>query len=206
MTPSGPTAPLDWAEVRRRVEAARQAMERGWSASPEETRRILRKRAQALAVETLEAAAGPAPTKWVTFLLADETYGIELSFVREVSMLHALTPLPCTPPFVLGVANVRGQTLSILDLRKFFELPAGEANPQNRLIILQWGEMELALITDAIVGVRAMHPHELRPAPPTLTGVREAYLKGVTTEQLVLLDGERLLSDRKIVVDEHVEP
>ncbi len=198
-------APVDWAEVHRRVEAARQALERGWAPAAGQTRHILRERAKALSAEAAEAPAGAAPLGVLVFLLSDETYAIELPFVREVFPLRAFTTLPCTPPFVLGLANVRGRILSIIDLRKFFELPEKGATEQNRLVVLQRGDMELNILAEAVLGVSAIRPDELQATLPTLTGVRETYFKGVTAGRLVLLDGERLLSGGNLVVNEHVE-
>jgi len=91
--------------------------------TPAEKRAILKKRAQVLArAPKREDEAGEC-LEVVEFLLAYEQYGIESSYIREVYPLKDLTPLPCTPPFVLGIINVRGQILSVIDLKKIFDLP-----------------------------------------------------------------------------------
>src|ERR1700712_5225839 len=85
--------------------------------------RILRERARLLArVPESEPVAG-AVLELLEFSLAQERYAVENRFVREVCPLKELTPLPCTPPFLLGVVNVRGRILPVLDLKKFFDLP-----------------------------------------------------------------------------------
>lgn len=167
--------------------------------SPEEQRRILRERALALArePEREEAAVG---LEVVEFLLAYERYGIESSYIREVYPLKDLTPLPCTPPFVLGIMNVRGKILSVIDIRKFFDLPQKGLTDLNRVIIVHDDFMEFGILADAILGVRLIPVRELQPSLPTLTEVRADYLKGVTEERLVVLDGGAILSDRRIVV------
>jgi len=169
--------------------------------SPEEQRLILRERALALAREP-EKEETAASLEVVEFLLAYERYGIESSYIREVYPLKDLTPLPCTPPFVLGIMNVRGKILSVIDIRKFFDLPQKGLTDLNKVIIVHDDFMEFGILADAILGVRLIPVRELQPSLPTLTEVRADYLKGVTEERLVVLDGGAILSDRRIVVHE----
>ena len=109
---------VDWREVRRRLEAARAAIERVWAPAPEEAKRILKARAQALAREPEQAQAADDTSRSWNFSWP-ETYGFETRYVREVYPLENLTPLPCTPAFVLGIVNLRGEILSVIDIRKF---------------------------------------------------------------------------------------
>jgi purine-binding chemotaxis protein CheW len=199
-----PPATVDWDAVRRQIEAGRQMTERGWAPSAEAQRRILRARADALAVPPAAPRSAEETLAAVTFLLAGETYAIELSFVREVHPLTSFTPLPGTPGFVLGIVNVRGQILSLIDLRHFFELPKVGLSELNKLIILQGNDMELGILADAVPGVQAIPRDEIQSGLPTLNGIRQAYLKGVTAERLVVLDGGRILADRSLVVQEQV--
>lgn len=196
---------IDWAEVRRRVDAARLATERGWAPLPEERRRILKERARALAAVAVEQPAAETMVEVVKFLLAGETYGIELAFVREVHPLKAFTPLPCTPAFVLGIVNVRGEMLAVVDIKKFFDLPEKGLTDLNKVIVLQSGDMVFGILADAINGVCDIPLVGIQPSLPTLTGIREEYLRGVTAEHIVILDAGKLLTDEKIVVQEQVE-
>ena len=84
--------------------------------------RILKARTVALAQELVENAAEGEQIEIVEFLLADERYAIESAYIGEVYPLKDLTPLPCAPSFVLGIINMRGKILSIIDLRIFFEM------------------------------------------------------------------------------------
>ncbi|MFA7383924.1 MAG: chemotaxis protein CheW [Desulfurivibrionaceae bacterium] len=169
--------------------------------SPEEQRLILGERALALAREP-EKEETAASLEVVEFLLAYERYGIESSYIREVYPLKDLTPLPCTPPFVLGIMNVRGKILSVIDIRKFFDLPQKGLTDLNRVIIVHDDFMEFGILADAILGVRLILVRELQTSLPTLTEIRADYLKGVNEERLVVLDGGAILSDRRIVVYE----
>lgn len=194
----------DWNDIHSRLETARKAVERNWSPGPGETKRILKARAEALAQEPRRAQEPEDAFEVIEFHLAYEKYGVESSYVREVYPLKDLTPLPCTPPFVLGIINVRGQILSVVDIKKFFDLPEKGLTDLNKVIILRFESMEFGILADLITGTRMISAGELQPSLPTLTGIREEYLKGVTGDRTVILDAGKLLSDRKIVVHEQV--
>ena len=170
---------------------------------PQPWQSILKTRAQALA-QTPEQVATTECLEVVTFLLAYETYGIETAWVREVYPLKELTPLPCTPPFVAGIVNVRGQVISVIDIKKFFDLPERGLTDLNKVIILSDGVMEFGILADAVVDVRNIPLEKIQSGLPTLTGIREDYLRGVTAERLVILDAAKLLTDGNIVVHEEV--
>jgi purine-binding chemotaxis protein CheW len=176
-----------------------------FSLTPAEKRTILKKRAQALArVPQGEGAVGEC-LEVVEFLLAYEKYGIESSYIREVYPLKDLTPMPCTPPFVLGIINVRGQILSVIDLKKFFDLPEKGLTDLNRVIIIQTENMEFGILADAIYSIRLIPIREIQPSLPTLTGIRAEYLRGVTGDRLVVLNVAKILSDPGLVVHEEVQ-
>lgn len=195
---------IDWGEVHGRVEAAQAALEAGLQQGTEERRQILRERAKVMAREAEKAKAG-AHLEVVEFGLADETYAFESIHVREVHPLQELTVLPCAPRFVQGVVNVRGQILSVVDLKKFFDLPDQGLSDLNRILILHSAEMEFGILADAIPGTRRIRLSELQTSLPTLTEVRQEYLKGVTEDRTVILDAEKLLADPDLIVHEEVE-
>lgn len=198
------TVPVDWHEVRRRLEKAHGAIEHVWTPSSAETRRVLMARAQALGRVPEAAETAGEHVEVVEFVLAHERYAIESRYIREVAPLENLTPLPCTPAFVLGIVNLRGEILSVIDIKKFFELPEQGLTDLNKIIVLQSGGMLFGILADAIAGVRRIPVAGIQPSLPTLTGIREEYLRGVTPERLVVLDAERLLTDENIVVQEQV--
>jgi purine-binding chemotaxis protein CheW len=167
----------------------------------DETKRVLKARAKALAREPEKRESG-AVVEVVEFKLAGERYAIESAFLREVQPLKDLTPVPCTPPFVRGIVNLRGRILVVIDLKDFFDLPIQGLHDLHRVLIVQNADMELGILADAVVGNRSVPLSALQPALPTLTGIRAAYLKGVTADRLVVLDAEKILTDETIVVNE----
>jgi purine-binding chemotaxis protein CheW len=166
---------------------------------------ILRARARALARPPAPVPAEETSLDVLEFRLAQERYALETRYVREVYPLKDLTPLPCTPPFVLGIVNVRGRILPVLDLKKLFDLPEQGVTDLHRIILIEGNGMECGLLADATVGVRSIPLDSLQPSLPAFTGIRSAFLKGVTAERLVVLDVARILADPKIIVDEEVE-
>ena len=195
---------VDWTEVRARLDAAQAAGERAWTPGPDETKRILHERALALAAEPGRTQILAGSIEVLEFLLAHERYAVETCHVREVYPLENLTPLPCTPAFVLGIVNLRGEIVSVIDLRKFFDLAQTGLPDLNKVMVLESGNMVFGILADAILGVRRIAPAGIQPSLPTLTGIREKYLKGITPERTVVLDAAKLLADEDIVVQEQV--
>ena len=124
--------------------------------------------------------------------------------VREVVPISELTPVPCTPAFILGIISLRGQILSVIDIKKLFVLPEKGITQLNKVIVLSSGDMEFGVLADEVAGSGRVRADSLKTLP-TLTGVREEYLKGITGDGLLVLDAGRLLNDKSIVVSETVE-
>lgn len=195
---------IDWHEVKQRQEAARIATEQIWAPTAENASRILQARAQTLAREALPVEAANASIEVIEFILAHERYAVASEYVREVYPLEELTPLPCTPAYVLGIINLRGEILSVIDIKKFFDLPAKGITDLNKVIVLESEGMVFGILADVISGVRRILRAGIQPSLPTLTGIRENYLLGVTAERVVILDAEKLLSDEKLIVQEEI--
>lgn len=190
---------LDWADILGRIEKASEA---GASRLSEAGKKqILRERARRFASAPADGPDKKTDTlECVEFSLAHERYALETFHVREICALNDLTPVPLTPSFVLGIMNLRGGVLSVINLKRFFELPEKGITDLNKVIVLGSPEMEFGVLADSITGVRAVGTDELTPGLVTLTGIREDYLKGVTPDRLIVLDGGRLLSDKNMIV------
>jgi purine-binding chemotaxis protein CheW len=171
----------------------------------EEKKKILRARARELASTGEKEKTAGEFIEIVEFMLAYEKYGIESCYVREIHTLRELTPVPCTPPFVLGIINVRGQIVSIIDIKKFFDLPERGLTDLNKVIIIHDDTMEFGILADSILGVRTLPDEAIQAPLSTLTGIRSEYLRGVTNEPIVVLDGAKILSAKSLVVHEEVE-
>ncbi|HEY2922965.1 MAG TPA: chemotaxis protein CheW [Candidatus Binatia bacterium] len=187
------------------LEAGERASQEPRAPSAEERKKILKARAQELGRDGENGKTIGESIEIVEFMLAYEKYGIESSYVREIHALKELTPVPCTPPFVLGIINVRGQIVSVIDMKKFFDLPERGLTDLNKVIIVHDDTMEFGILADSILGVRTISTEEIQPPLPTLTGIQAAYLRGVTKEPTVVLDGAKMLSSRNLRVHEEIE-
>jgi purine-binding chemotaxis protein CheW len=170
-----------------------------------EKQQLLKARARELARNGEKEKPVGESIEVVEFLLAYEKYGIESSYVREIYPLRELTPVPCTPPFVLGIINVRGEIVSVIDMKKFFDLPERGLTDMNKVIIVHDDKMEFGILADAILGVRSILREDIQPSLPTLTGIRAEYLQGMTKEPLVVLDTAKILSAKNLVVHDEME-
>ena len=198
------TGNIDWNEVRRRLERTQNLLNSREVQKPAAIKKILRERAGELSREDGDAAEERKCLEVLEFILGYEKYGIESTFVAEVYKINEYTPLPGTLPFVLGIINLRGRIISVIDLKRIFELPDRGLSDLDKVIVLRNQEMEFGILADVILGVVEIPLDELLTFLPTLTGVRQKYLKGVTGERVVVLDAERLLEDKSILVQEEV--
>jgi purine-binding chemotaxis protein CheW len=167
-----------------------------------EIRTILKDRAIAMAREPEQKRSVSETIEIVAFTLAAETYAIESAFVREVYPLKDFTPLPGVPSYILGIINVRGQILPVIDLKKFFNLPEKGLGDLNKVIILCDDLMEFGILADVVHGTRTVDPEDIQNVPLTVSGIGEDYIKGVTTENLIILNAENILNDKKIIVNQ----
>jgi purine-binding chemotaxis protein CheW len=188
-----PTAPIDWQAVQEKLAHLHSATQQTKGLSSEKKLTILKSRAQALARTPEETTASGQQIDITEFCLGDETYAFPSTVVREVYPLKGLTPLPCTPSFVLGVINVRGRIFPIVDLTALFGLAKQYVSEQSTAILLKVDNFEVGIVTNTVLGVRSLPHSEIHPPLSTLANSRARYLQGITTEGLIVLDAAKLL-------------
>jgi purine-binding chemotaxis protein CheW len=160
---------------------------------------ILEARAYALAnQETAEDTILGEAT--LIFQLGDGRYGVSARLVREVQPLAGYTPLPCTPPFVLGLINLRGRLLAGLDIRPLLGSPVDTPCPGAALLIISAGGMEVGLLADEVVEIRSCAT-QLSPALSSAEGQVVTWVRGIDGGRTVLLDIALLLADPRLVVN-----
>ena len=162
---------------------------------------ILARRAEELARETPSESPDRARLDVALFELANEIHAIELACIKEIYPLRDLTPVPHTPDFIAGIVNFRGQILSVVDLRKFFDLPGDGVADSDRIVVLESQAMTFGILANAVREAGSVYLNDLRSDLPTLTDIRARYLKGVTRDGIVVLDGNKLLNDENMIVE-----
>lgn len=193
-----------WETMHLRLSEASRKFRDNLEITPAEKEFLLQSRARKLAQPDLPDHA-EQPVEVVEFRLSNERYAIESTYISEVYPLKSLTPIPGAPAFILGVINVRGQIVSVMDLKIFFQLPQVGLNDLNRVIILKNDEMEIGILAEEVMGALTILPSELQTGLPTLTGVRADFLSGVLPDRLIILDAAKLLGDEKIIVNQSPE-
>ncbi|MDO9548671.1 MAG: chemotaxis protein CheW [Candidatus Marinimicrobia bacterium] len=173
------------------------------SEEPKKTE-ILKSRARQLAQEPKTTDKDEALFQVLEFTLAEEHYGIELQYIIEVYPMKPFTILPGTPAFLLGIINLSGKILSVIDIRKFFELPEKGFSDLNKIILVNSGDMDLGILAESVIGDRTVSLKSLQTKLPTLNDIRINYLKGVTEDRLIILDIPKLLADKKIIIHDEI--
>lgn len=131
----------------------------------------------------------------LTFELGTEHYGVDVMTVYGVRTINRVTRVPGTPAFYKGVVNVRGQVITVMDLRLFFNIAVGdEARAPDELVVVRAAGLEIGLLAHNVEGVRMIPTTALEPVD------NMRYALGVTTDRLVMLDVQRLLQDEQLVV------
>jgi purine-binding chemotaxis protein CheW len=186
-----PRAPVNWAEIRRRLEAVGRSLAGETAASPERTREVLLERARALARPAVSTPAGDR-LELVTFTLANETYALESRSVMAVFRLTDLSPLPGAEPPVSGLTVWRGELLTILDLRPLVGLSVTALNDLSRVVVLGAERPEFGVLADAVLQIVSLPATAVEPLPQG-GPAKHDYLRGMTRAAVLVLDGERLL-------------
>ncbi|MGY3802802.1 chemotaxis protein CheW [Pigmentibacter ruber] len=164
----------------------------------EKEQEILKKRAVELAISLDEEKTNFETVEIVEFQLSDERYAIESTSVREVYSLKEFTQLPSIPKYILGVMNIRGEVITVVDLKNLFEIPKKELQTLQKVIVIEQNNLVLGILVDNIVGVYLLNKSEIKQGVPTLTDIRSEFLLGVTKDQLVIIDAIKFINDIKL--------
>ncbi|MFZ0871480.1 MAG: chemotaxis protein CheW [Rhodanobacter sp.] len=137
-----------------------------------------------------------AATQYLTVNLADEEYGIDILAVREIRGWSSVTRIPQAPGYVLGVLNLRGAIVPVLDLRLRFGLSREEYTGTTVTVIITVAGRLFGIVVDAVSDVLDVEQNNVRPVPDMGTAVDTEYLKGLTSigeRMVLLLDADKLL-------------
>ncbi|WP_198244695.1 chemotaxis protein CheW [methane-oxidizing endosymbiont of Gigantopelta aegis] len=143
--------------------------------------------------------------QWVTFYLGDEKYGINVMQVQEVLRYSEIAPVPGAPNYVLGIINLRGNVVTVIDTRNRFGLPSKETDDASRVVIIETEKHIIGILVDSVAEVVELKASEIETAPNVGNEESSKYIQGVTSrdnELLILVDLNKLLSeDEKAELD-----
>lgn len=143
--------------------------------------------------------------QFLTFLLEEQEYGLEIFKIKEIRGYSSITPIPNVPAHVRGVMNLRGTVLPVIDLRMKFNLDAVEYNRFTVIVIASVGEKTVGLLVDAVSDVLTIAQDSIRPAPDFGTSVETRFIHGVFQSRdrlVVALELEQLLRNGELAIPE----
>lgn len=136
----------------------------------------------------------------VEFILTPEKYALEEEFVAEAIWIKDYTPIPGTPAFVMGVINLRGRIVSLINLKNLLNIKERGLADMSKVLVLKNNNMEFGIVTDSIIGNKILDLKTLSPPPINLNRTGLDFLKGVDPNGLILLNALAILNSQKIVV------
>ncbi len=138
--------------------------------------------------------------QWVTFHLESEKYGIKVMQVQEVLRMTEIAPVPGAPHYVLGIINLRGNVVTVIDTRRRFGLPDVENDDETRIVIIEANNNVVGILVDSVAEVVDLKMSEIETAPNVGNDESSKYIQGVSSrenELLILVDVNKLLSDEE---------
>ncbi|MCQ8877868.1 chemotaxis protein CheW [Pseudoalteromonas shioyasakiensis] len=138
--------------------------------------------------------------QWVTFKLESETYGVNVMQVQEILRYTEIAPVPGAPSYVLGIINLRGNVVTVIDTRARFGLMSAEATDNSRVLIIEAEEQVIGILADSVAEVVYLRSSEIDSAPNIGTEESAKFIQGVSNrdgELLILVDLNKLLNDEE---------
>jgi purine-binding chemotaxis protein CheW len=163
----------------------------------------------AISASGADKSATETSAQYLTFMLAGEEYGVDILRVQEIKGWDKVTRIPHTPDYVLGVINLRGAVVPILDLRRRFGLEAIDFGPTTVVIVMRVGsgrdERTVGVVVDAVSEVYNVEAADTKPPPDVCGSIDTVFVKALATleeKMLILLDIDRLIANS--ITDEPV--
>ncbi len=146
------------------------------------------------------AANNDEVLQWVTYKLGEETYGINVMQVQEVLRHTEIAPVPGAPDYVLGIINLRGNVVTVIDTRSRFGLPPSDITDNTRIVIIESDDQVVGILVDSVAEVVYLRSSEIDSAPNVGTEESAKFIQGVSNrdgELLILVDLNKLLNDEE---------
>lgn len=174
--------------------------------TPEAEAKILAGRAEKLKrAHTIEETGEQISV--LIFQLSSEFFALETQYVSEVRVLSEVTPVPCTPDFVLGITNIRGAVFSVIDIRGSFNLEDRPVTDRSMFLMIQWKGIELCLLADAVIEKINLPRSEVK----TMTGGNREHMSSFVSgffirndNKITLISWDNYVSHSNIIVNEEV--
>jgi purine-binding chemotaxis protein CheW len=190
---------LNWEEAYARLDRLAKATESANTRTPEEAQALLDARARELARPAVPERASGTLLEVARFRSGGQEYALETRFVHEVLRSVELTPLPGAPPLLRGLTLLRGEVLPVVELGPLFGRPV--SGHGSGVLLIGLGRADLGLSVESVEEVTLLSRDTLLPAPATLAAEAVRLVSGIHREGTLLLEGEALLGDSRLVFD-----
>lgn len=195
-----PDGSIDWEAIKSLLSAGDFISESD-QLDHEHRQAILEARAHKLA-QVPEQAPDTEQVLQILYLqLGNETFAIETKYVVEVLNKCSTVRLPDAPAFVVGVTNLRGEILAVMDLKGLFEIKSAEPANTSQVIVLGLEQVEFGVLADEVTEVGVETIKAVMPVPPSIAKSGRRFLRGVTSDAKLILDGKSLLECADFIVD-----
>ena len=173
-------------------------------AYPPEIQQILEARAAELARPQTSDDEGHDTISLAIVRLGSERYGIDLSTISEIKPLETVTPMPATPPFWLGLVNLRGDLVPLLELGRYLGQPVDAASEERggQVVLVRGNDLKIGLRVDEVPEVRVVRLADIGPSLVEAITDRPNVYAGLAPDLVAVLDIEALLSDTALVVQD----
>ncbi|SEM72410.1 CheW protein [Pseudomonas sp. ok272] len=138
--------------------------------------------------------------QWVTFKLDNETYGINVMRVQEVLRYTEIAPVPGAPSYVLGIINLRGNVVTVIDTRQRFGLMNAEISDNTRIVIIEADKQVVGIMVDSVAEVVYLRQSEIETAPNVGNDESAKFIQGVcnkNNELLILVELDKMMSEEE---------
>jgi purine-binding chemotaxis protein CheW len=174
--------------------------------TPEMEQKILFERAERLRkVDAVEETGEKIDL--VIFQLANEYFGIEAQYISEIRPVGEITPVPCTPDFVLGITSVRGSIYSVLDIRKSFGVEDRAVTDESMFIVTSWKNIEVCILADVVSEKRSILKSNVKPMVGGAKNINAAYINGfvmMNQNMITLINWDTYVTQANVIVNEEV--
>jgi purine-binding chemotaxis protein CheW len=138
----------------------------------------------------------------VIFVVDNILFSLDASIIQEVVQVKKITPVHHAPTYIIGVMNLRGRVVTVIDLGTRLEMQQVEINDQSRILIVEWKQEYIGVLVSSVSEVVQIEKGDIKPSPGNLNGVQQEFITGVFKRMdqthASLLDIDKLLDPESV--------
>ena len=166
---------------------------------------VLESRAAAIAKSTEQEDIEEEQVRLLTVLMGNERYGIDVDLVSEIQPIEHISEVPCCPDFVVGVINIRGEIISVMDLKMIFKIELKGIADTPKVVVVKSSDMKFGILVDEILEIIDLPISEIQRPLATLSGIQQDYIRGQTKDLLALLNLQDFMKDSRFIINHEIE-